>query len=102
MLITFKCKAYANITMFGEVGERMLELMGFGKRVPGAISARDVGQALQNLRDGLAAIPEMPASTNQDEDDDELDSPRLMHQNGAHAVGQPAEFDPRESLGNKK
>ena len=67
MLITFKCKAYANITMFGEVGERMLDLMGFGKRVPGAISAQDVGQALQNLRDGLATIPETPADTDNDE-----------------------------------
>ena len=70
MLITFKCSAYANITMFGDVAKTMLEMMGFGSDVPGAIRAEDVPQALQNLQNGLAAVPDQlqPAG---DEDKDQ-------------------------------
>ncbi len=58
MLITFKSRAFANITMFGEVGEKLLELMDFGKSVPGAIRAEDVPTACKNLKDALAQLPE--------------------------------------------
>jgi len=58
MLITFSTKAYADITMFGDVGHRMLEMMDFGTSVPGAIRDKDVPQALENLQNGLALIPE--------------------------------------------
>ncbi len=58
MLITFKSPAYANITMFGDVGLKMLEMMGFGSAVPGAISAEDVGLALDNLKRGLSQLPD--------------------------------------------
>jgi hypothetical protein len=58
MLITFKSRAYANITMFGDVGLKMLEMMAFGTRVPGAISAADVAQALDNLTQELGKIPD--------------------------------------------
>ena len=70
MLVTFRCRAYANITMFGDVAERMLEMMGFGKQVPGAISAEDVAQALQNLRHGLAALPDDPQPAGNEDDDE--------------------------------
>ncbi len=58
MLITFKSKAFANITMFGEVGLQLLEMMGFGKQVPGAIMAEDVPTARENLSRALERIPE--------------------------------------------
>ena len=58
MLITFKSSAYANITMFGDVGLKLLEMMGFGKTVPGAIGAADVPHALQNLEQRLSALPQ--------------------------------------------
>ena len=69
MLITFKTRAYANITMFGDVGRKMLEMMAFGDTVPGAIGAEDVPRALANLRAALAQLPEQvePAG---DADDD--------------------------------
>ena len=76
MLLTFKCRAYANITMFGDVGMRMLEMMGFGKRVPGAISARDVAQALQSLRDALDALPDDPPPASNDKDGEPVTSLR--------------------------
>ena len=58
MLITFKSSAYANITMFGDVGRKMLEMMDFGDSVPGAIKAEDVPAARDNLKRALAQIPE--------------------------------------------
>ncbi|MGB5278463.1 MAG: DUF1840 domain-containing protein [Gammaproteobacteria bacterium] len=69
MLITFKTKAYANITMFGEVGRRMLEMMDFGTLVPGAIREEDVPRALANLQNALALIPEQEAPTVQADED---------------------------------
>ncbi len=69
MLITFKTRAYANITMFGDVGRKMLEMMAFGTSVPGAINAADVPTALANLEAALAKIPqqEEPADGDADE-----------------------------------
>jgi len=58
MLITFKTKAYASITMFGGVGRKMLEMMDFGTSIPGAIRSEDVHQALENLQKALALIPQ--------------------------------------------
>lgn len=56
MLITFKSKAYANITMFGDVAKSMLEMMALGTSVPGAIDAEDVTTALENLNLALDKI----------------------------------------------
>ena len=70
MLITFKTSAYANITMFGDVGLKMLEMIAFGTRVPGAINAEDVPQALDNLKMALEKLPEQ-VETAGDADDDQ-------------------------------
>jgi hypothetical protein len=72
MLVTFKTKAYANITMFGDVAVKLLRMMGHSGTVPGAILADDVPAALDRLRTAIAdeksrAAPE-PAP---DEDDGE-------------------------------
>ena len=69
MLITFKTSAYANITMFGDVGLKLLEMMNFGKAVPGAITAENVPQALINLQQGLATIPQQPEAAGAEDDD---------------------------------
>ena len=68
MLITFKTKAYANITMFGDVGTRMLEMMDFGSTVPGAIRPEDLPAALENLETALAKLPRQEEATGEDED----------------------------------
>ena len=57
MLITFKTSAYANITMLGDVGRKMLQMMAFGSSVPGAIISRDVPAALDNLQMALDKLP---------------------------------------------
>ena len=49
--------------MFGDVGRRMLNMMGFGTSVPGAIREEDVAQALDNLQQSLALMPEQVAAT---------------------------------------
>lgn len=53
MLVTFTCKAYADITMFGEVAQTLLKMMGHSATVPGAILAEDVPLALARLRNAI-------------------------------------------------
>lgn len=55
MLVTFTCKAYADITMFGDVAKRLLTMMGHSGTVPGAIAAEDVPAALDCLKQAIAA-----------------------------------------------
>ncbi len=55
MLVTFTCKAYADITMFGDVALGMLRMMGHSDTVPGAILAEDVPAALDRLRRAIEA-----------------------------------------------
>ena len=69
MLVTFKTKSYANITLFGDVAKNILEMMDFGVSVPGAIVAKDVATALDNLRSGLNSIPEAAPTPVSPEDD---------------------------------
>ena len=55
MLVTFRTKAYANITMFGDVAIRLLKLMGHSGTVPSAILPEDIPAALERLRAGIEA-----------------------------------------------
>ncbi len=69
MIVTFKSKSYANITMFGDIALRLLELMDFGCTVPGAISASDVPAALANLERGLSFISQEENDADEAEED---------------------------------
>lgn len=55
MLITFETKAYANITMFGDVAIRLIKSMGHSGAVPGAIKADDLPRALEQLHASIQA-----------------------------------------------
>lgn len=55
MLVTFTTDAYADITMFGDVGLAMLKMMGHSATVPGAILAADVPAALSRLTAAIDA-----------------------------------------------
>ncbi|EKO3484690.1 DUF1840 domain-containing protein [Vibrio fluvialis] len=70
MLMTFRCKASANVTMFGSIGLQMLTMMGHSETVPGAILAKDVSEALRLLQ---AAI-ELEKKKAQPETDDDEDN----------------------------
>jgi len=69
MLITFKTSAYANITMLGDIGLKMLEMMAFGSSVPGAINAEDVPSALENLQSALDKLPTQVEPAGEADDD---------------------------------
>jgi hypothetical protein len=78
MLVTFHTKYYANITMFGDVAVKLLELMGLSGTVPSALSPEDVPAALARLRAAIAAekrtaaAPARPSESNgRGEDEDE-------------------------------
>jgi hypothetical protein len=54
MLVTFHTKAYADITMFGDVAKELLHLMGHSGTVPSALKAEDVPAALGRLESAIA------------------------------------------------
>jgi hypothetical protein len=55
MLVTFTTEAYADITMFGDVGVALLKMMGHSGTVPSAIRAEDVPVALSKLKAAIEA-----------------------------------------------
>ena len=74
MLVTFTCKAYADITMLGDVALGMLKMMGHSGTVPGAILAEDVPAARDRLMRAIETIKAEPAqneSGNRDDDSNE-------------------------------
>jgi hypothetical protein len=73
MLVTFRTKHYANITMFGDVAVRLLRLMGHTGTVPSALLAADVPAALERLRAGLAEHGTEVVGERADEDSEEPD-----------------------------
>ncbi|AFJ02942.1 protein of unknown function (DUF1840) [Methylophaga frappieri] len=55
MLVKFHTKAYADITMLGDVALTMLKIMGHSGTVPGAIVAADLPAALTRLQTAVQA-----------------------------------------------
>jgi hypothetical protein len=80
MLVTFRTKAYANITMFGDVAKQLLELMGHSGTVPSAIKAEDVPTALARLETAIAQRQAAEAAQAGDDDQgrDDYDAPRRV------------------------
>ena len=70
MLITFKSDAYADITLFGDVAQQLLKIMGHSGTVPGAILAEDVPAALERLKRGIDVEKSVPASPGNSQDKD--------------------------------
>lgn len=54
MLVTFHSKAYADITMFGDVAQSLLKMMGLSGTIPSALLAADIPAALEQLQAALA------------------------------------------------
>ena len=74
MLVKFKTTAsYPEITMFGDVALKLLEMMGRRGTVPSAIGAEDIPEALQSLREGIAAadaaLEDQPPSDEEEGDE---------------------------------
>ncbi|HCG6515693.1 TPA: DUF1840 domain-containing protein [Vibrio parahaemolyticus] len=77
MLITFRCRSYANVTMFGDIALEMIKMMGHSGTVPGAISAQDVPDALSKLTSALsaknAAEENLPTDVDVDEEEEQVE-----------------------------
>ncbi|KTC94357.1 DUF1840 domain-containing protein [Legionella erythra] len=53
MLVKFKSDAYENITMLGDIAQRLLKMMGHSGIVPGAMVADEIPQALKHLKEAI-------------------------------------------------
>ncbi len=71
MLITFETKPYGDITFFGDVGKRLLKIMGQRADVPGAIPPEQVGAALDRLREAVRQERMAADTAAESEDNDE-------------------------------
>ncbi|TOF34717.1 hypothetical protein CGJ21_23115 [Vibrio parahaemolyticus] len=77
MLITFRCRSYANVTMFGDIALEMIKMMGHSGTVPGSVSAQDVPDALSKLTSALsaknAAEENLPTDVDVDEEKEQVE-----------------------------
>lgn len=80
MLVTFTTKAYADITMFGDVALTFLKMMGHSGTVPGAILAGDVPAALDRLKREIDAAKAAQSARGERADDDRDDPPVSLAQ----------------------
>ncbi len=76
MLVTFHSRAYADITLFGDIAQTLLRMMGHSGSVPGALLAADIPAARVRLQAALAAqqaaaAAQQPAPSEDKEDEDE-------------------------------
>jgi hypothetical protein len=80
VLVTFRTKAYANITMFGDVAKQLLELLGHSGTIPSAIKADDVATALAQLEAAIAQRQAAEAAEAREDDhrQDDDDVPRKV------------------------
>ncbi|MDO6541995.1 DUF1840 domain-containing protein [Photobacterium sanguinicancri] len=71
MLITFHSKISGDITMFGDVAQKLLHYMGLCENVPGVIEAKDIPTALSHLEQNIAKLKqhELQQQAIQDADD---------------------------------
>lgn len=73
MLVTFTTDAHESITMFGDVAQRLIKMMGQSGQVPSAILKQDVAAALQSLLKAIEQEKQSPnSSENDDEEEDEI------------------------------
>jgi len=69
MLVTFKTKNHGDITMFGDVALKLLQMMGHSGTIPGAVAADDIAAALEQLTSAVdAATPDSPPEEDPDVD----------------------------------
>lgn len=55
MLVTFE-SAVGRVTLFGNVAEQLLRMMGHSGTIPSAVLADDIPEALANLKQALAVM----------------------------------------------
>lgn len=55
MLITFKSSASSDVTMFGEVAEIMMEILGMDPSVKGIVTVENLPAAIAKLKAAISA-----------------------------------------------
>ncbi|QRN02736.1 DUF1840 family protein [Legionella sp. MW5194] len=71
MLVKFKSDAYENITMLGDIAQRLLKMMGHSGIIPGALVADEIPKALGHLKEAIdRETKNQPL--NQEDDDDQV------------------------------
>jgi hypothetical protein len=78
MLVTFRTKAYPDITMFGDVAKQLLELMGQSGTIPSAIKAEDVPAVLERLEAAMKQSRSAEAADSPEADRANDDAPRKV------------------------
>ena len=68
MLVKFKSTATESITMFGNVAEQLIKMMGMSGVIPSAIAAKDISAAVEKLQSALQA--QTPSQESADEERD--------------------------------
>ena len=76
MLVTFRTKAHAGVTMFGDVAKLMLKKMGHSETIPGAILAEDVPAVLNTLTNAIKADAGLSTESQKSAWDDQSISPQ--------------------------
>ena len=78
MLVTFTCEAHGDITMFGDVAEHFIKLMGHSGAIPGAIAAKDIPASLERLQKAIeeSKEEEIDDEAKDNDEDEEDDEPR--------------------------
>lgn len=71
MLVTFSCKEYENITMFGDIAKTLITMMGHSAAIPGAILAKDIPTALSSLKKNIEDSKQNDSQLNQYKDENE-------------------------------
>jgi len=79
MLITFVCDAHESLTMFGNVGTRLLDMMGYHGKPSGEISEKDIPAARERLRSGIENDTSPLPSENEDDNDSDEPLVSLKH-----------------------
>ena len=85
MPVTFRSKAYENITMVRKDADKLLEMMGHSGTIPSALGAADIPGALERLNAALASAEaqETAAPEAADKDSDYDDSERRKEKNSS-------------------
>lgn len=73
MLVTFKSKAYEDITMFGDIAIKLIKMLGHSGTIPGAILADEVPLALSKLKEAVSKNKPLHNQVSTEEDDDDSD-----------------------------
>ena len=78
MLITFKSRAFSDVTMFGDIALRLLKLMDGRKSTQGIIEPDELPEALAKLRAGVADADRQPNEADaKDSEDDQAEQVSL-------------------------